>query len=60
MNRKLIPTLVAAGLLAVGIGVSWYGITPVLFDAPSRDERRPLEWLHDCVGRLEVLRSKHE
>jgi hypothetical protein len=23
----------------------WYGITPVLFDAPSRDERQPLEWL---------------
>jgi hypothetical protein len=23
----------------------WYGISPVLFDAPSRDERRPIEWL---------------
>jgi hypothetical protein len=23
----------------------WYGINPTLFDAPSRDERRPLEWL---------------
>jgi hypothetical protein len=23
----------------------WYGITPTLFDAPSREERRPLEWL---------------
>jgi hypothetical protein len=23
----------------------WYGITPLLFDAPSRDERRRLEWV---------------
>jgi hypothetical protein len=23
----------------------WYGITPVLFDAPSRGDRRRLEWL---------------
>jgi hypothetical protein len=23
----------------------WYGFKPVLFDAPSRDARRPLDWL---------------
>ena len=23
----------------------WYGITPTLFDAPSRDERAPLDWV---------------
>lgn len=23
----------------------WYGITPTLFDAPSRDERIPLDWV---------------
>jgi hypothetical protein len=23
----------------------WYGFSPTLFDAPSRDDRRPLEWL---------------
>ena len=23
----------------------WYGITPTLFDAPSRDERVPLDWV---------------
>lgn len=23
----------------------WYGILPTLFDAPSRDERAPLDWL---------------
>jgi hypothetical protein len=40
----------------------WYGITPVLFDAPSRDERQPLEWLaHSflAVTRGEQDASKH-
>ena len=23
----------------------WYGIRPILFDAPSRDERRPMDWI---------------
>ena len=23
----------------------WYGVAPVLFDAPSRDERQPQDWL---------------
>jgi len=23
----------------------WYGVTPTLFDAPSRDERRDLDWM---------------
>jgi hypothetical protein len=23
----------------------WYGLRPILFDAPSRDERRPMEWI---------------
>src|SRR6185369_8533761 len=23
----------------------WYGLRPILFDAPSRDDRRPLLWL---------------
>jgi hypothetical protein len=23
----------------------WYGFSPTLFDAPSRDDRRPVEWL---------------
>jgi hypothetical protein len=29
----------------------WYGVRPILFDAPSRDERQPLEWLaHSFLG----------
>ena len=29
----------------------WYGITPTLFDAPSRDERVPLDWVaHSFLG----------
>jgi hypothetical protein len=23
----------------------WYGIRPILFDAPSREERRPIDWV---------------
>jgi hypothetical protein len=29
----------------------WYGVRPILFDSPSRDERRPLTWLaHSFLG----------
>ena len=29
----------------------WYGITPTLFDAPSRDERAHLDWVaHSFLG----------
>jgi hypothetical protein len=29
----------------------WYGVRPILFDAPSRDDRRPIEWLaHSFLG----------
>jgi hypothetical protein len=29
----------------------WYGVRPILFDAPSRDDRRPIDWLaHSFLG----------
>jgi hypothetical protein len=36
----------------------WYGHTPALFDAPSRDSRRPLDWLAHSFLAVSPLRGE--
>ena len=35
----------------------WYGITPTLFDAPSRDEREDLDWIANSFLAVSPLRG---
>jgi hypothetical protein len=36
----------------------WFGITPTLFDAPSRDEKVPMEWLAHSFLAVTPLRDR--
>lgn len=36
----------------------WFGTTPTLFDAPSRDEKLPMEWLAHSFLAMSPLRER--